>query len=199
MEAEALHASALGISMQQFRRNITRKLSTKSTKNTSPIHGQTAIQVSVVIPTYCRPHLLRNCLQCLVDQGFEKSFYEVIVVGDGYDDETENMVNSFKQFHPAIYYQHLPEKRGPSAARNFGWQRAWGKLIAFTDDDCLPEKTWLASLYKTYQGEGELLMQGKLRCSIHRNPPMPQEVLQILNLQNLLRRIVLAQNLHWKK
>jgi glycosyltransferase involved in cell wall biosynthesis len=163
MEAEALHASALGISIQQFRRNITRKLSTKSTKNTSPIQGQTAIRVSVVIPTYCRPHLLRNCLQCLVDQSFEKNFYEVIVVGDGYDDETKDVVNSFKQFHPAIYYQHLPEKRGPSAARNFGWQRAWGKLIAFTDDDCLPEKTWLASLYKTYQGEREIAYAGKVK------------------------------------
>ena len=134
------------------------------------MHGQSAIQISVVIPTYCRPTLLRNCIQCLVNQSFDKNFYEVIVVSDGYDDETKNVVNSFKQFHPTIYYLHLPEKRGLAAARNFGWQRAWGKLIAFTDDDCLPEKTWLASLYKTYRGEAEIAYAGKVKVPLSSEP-----------------------------
>ena len=134
------------------------------------MHGQSAIQLSVVIPTYCRPQLLRNCLQCLVDQSFDKSFYEVIVVSDGYDEETRNVVNSFKQRHPGLYYLHLPEKKGPAAARNLGWQRAWGKLIAFTDDDCLPDKTWLACLYKTYRGESEIAYAGKVMVSLASQP-----------------------------
>jgi GT2 family glycosyltransferase len=94
----------------------------------------------------------------------------VIIVSDGYDDETKDVVNSFKQFHPAIHYLNLPEKKGSAAARNFGWQRAWGKLIAFTDDDCLPEKTWLASLYKTYQGEVEIAYAGKVKVPVPSEP-----------------------------
>jgi len=159
---EAFQASTLGVSIKQFRRNMIGIRWAKSTKKTSPTHGQSAIQISVVIPTYCRPHLLRNCIQCLVDQSFDKSFYEVIVVSDGCDDESRSVVNSFKKFHPALYYLHLPEKKGPAAARNLGWQRAWGKLIAFTDDDCLPERTWLASLYKTYRGESVIAYAGKV-------------------------------------
>ena len=169
-ELDALQASIRGVSIKQLRRNLIGRIGTKSTKKTSPAHGQSAIQISVVIPTYCRPYLLRNCIQCLVDQSFDKNFYEVIVVSDGYDDETKNVVNSFKQFHPAIYYLHLPEKKGPAAARNFGWQRAWGKLIAFTNDDCLPEQTWLASLYKTYQGESEIAYAGKVKVPLSSEP-----------------------------
>ena len=125
--------------------------------------GQSAIQISVVIPTDCRPHLLKNCLQCLVDQSFDKSFYEVIVVSDAYDEETKTLVNSFKRFHPAISYFHLPEKKGPAAARNMGWQRAWGKLVAFTDYDCLPDTHWLAMLYRTYRGEEKIAYAGRVK------------------------------------
>lgn len=32
---------------------------------------------------------------------------------------------------------------GPAAARNLGWQSARGEIIAFTDDDCIPQPNWL--------------------------------------------------------
>lgn len=169
VELEAFHASTLGMSVEQFRKNITRKTATSSTKNTRAMHGQSAIQISVVIPTYRRA-FLRDCLQCFVEQSFDKNFYEVIVVSDGYDEETRNIVDSFKQLHPAIYYLNLPEKRGPAAARNMGWQRAWGKLVAFTDDDCLPDRNWLAALYKTYQGEEEIAYAGRVKIPLPSRP-----------------------------
>src|SRR5215470_11115502 len=93
VESEVLHASTLGISIEQFRRNITRRVSAQPTKKAKPMPGQSAIQISVVIPTHCRPDSLRNCLQSLVDQSFDKNFYEVIVVSDGYDDETKKVVD----------------------------------------------------------------------------------------------------------
>jgi len=34
-------------------------------------------------------------------------------------------------------------RRGPSWARNHGFQKSKGDLIAFTDDDCFPGKEWL--------------------------------------------------------
>jgi glycosyltransferase involved in cell wall biosynthesis len=192
---EAFQASTLGVPMKQFRRNMIGIRWAKSTKKTSPTHSQSAIQISVVIPTYCRPHLLRNCIQCLVDQSFDKSFYEVIVVSDGCDDESRNVVNSFKQFHPL----HLPEKKGPAAARNLGWQRAWGKMIAFTDDDCLPERTWLAYLYKTYRGESVIAYAGKVKVPLPSHSSDYAKTRQISKVQNLSLPIVVVRNLHWKE
>jgi GT2 family glycosyltransferase len=36
-----------------------------------------------------------------------------------------------------------PSNRGEAAARNTGVQSAAGKIIAFTDDDCIPPRDWL--------------------------------------------------------
>lgn len=36
--------------------------------------------------------------------------------------------------------------RGPSAARNAGAKVASGRILAFTDDDCLPDRYWLATI-----------------------------------------------------
>jgi glycosyltransferase involved in cell wall biosynthesis len=42
-----------------------------------------AIKISIVIPTFNRPALLRKCLDMLVIQDFPPSDYEIIVVSDG--------------------------------------------------------------------------------------------------------------------
>lgn len=43
----------------------------------------------------------------------------------------------------------MKKKPGASAARNKGLTKATGKIIAFTDADCIPEKSWLLSGVKT--------------------------------------------------
>jgi glycosyltransferase involved in cell wall biosynthesis len=161
---EGSYSLMFGNSIEQFfLRNALNRISTNSTKKIRPVHGQSAIQISVVIPTNRRPGLLQTCINALVHQSFDKNFYEIIVVSDGDDHETKNLVKSFKRLHPSIYYLQLSGKKGLAAARNLGWQRAWGKLIAFTDDDCLPDKTWLATLYKTYKGEEEIAYAGRVK------------------------------------
>src|SRR6266853_1557444 len=100
---EGSHISTFGRSIEQFRKSFARRISLKSKKTSGQIHGQSATQISVVIPTCRRPHLLQRCLQALVEQGFDKNFYEIIVVSDGPDGATKNIVSTFKQFHPAIY------------------------------------------------------------------------------------------------
>lgn len=40
------------------------------------------------------------------------------------------------------------EKKGASWARNRGFEKSKGDLIAFIDDDCIPEKDWLKKLIK---------------------------------------------------
>jgi glycosyltransferase involved in cell wall biosynthesis len=46
---------------------------------------------------------------------------------------------------PAIRYIPNQGIHGPAAARNAGWQAAQAPIIAFTDDDCLPEPGWLSA------------------------------------------------------
>lgn len=110
-------------------------------------------RISVVIPTYKRPQLLLRCLKSVLTQHFETDAYEVIVVDDGHDDATQRLVESLIDGAPLaaeLRYLRPPVGRGPAVARNVGWRAARGALVAFTDDDTVPARDWLA--------EGERVM-----------------------------------------
>jgi cellulose synthase/poly-beta-1,6-N-acetylglucosamine synthase-like glycosyltransferase len=45
---------------------------------------------------------------------------------------------------PMVRYINVTGQRhGPARARNLGWRAAVGEIIAFTDDDCIPQRDWL--------------------------------------------------------
>jgi glycosyltransferase involved in cell wall biosynthesis len=104
------------------------------------------IRLSVVIPTFRRPELLKRCLSALATQTIDPSLYEIIVVDDGASLDTWKTVRAAAATvpMPAIRYLAAPSRRGPAAARNLGWRAARGTIIAFTDDDCVPSRDWLA-------------------------------------------------------
>ncbi len=111
------------------------------------------IELSVVVPTYRRAILLWQCLEALVEQEFDKDRYEIIVVSDGPDVYLRAMINDFVRDYddlPHIIIHYLPKKKGPAAARNAGWRMAGGRLIVFTDDDCVPQPGWIARYWNAY-------------------------------------------------
>jgi glycosyltransferase involved in cell wall biosynthesis len=109
-------------------------------------------RISVVIPTFRRPDLLARCLASVLGQRFDPRAYEVIVVDDGHDEATRALVESLRPADgaPALRYLRPAHGRGPAVARNAGWRAARATLIAFTDDDTIPDAAWLA------EGEREL-------------------------------------------
>ena len=51
--------------------------------------------------------------------------------------------------------------RGPGAARNLAAQRAVGKLLAFTDDDCRPHPLWLSSAVRMMRDAEPVCLGGR--------------------------------------
>lgn len=105
--------------------------------------------VSVVIPTYRRPDLLGRCLQAAAAQDHDPRAYEIVVADDGADQATREFVQRFaaetaERGGPDIRYIAVHGTHGPAAARNRGWQAAQGEIIAFTDDDTIPDPRWLS-------------------------------------------------------
>lgn len=101
------------------------------------------IAVTVVVPTYRRPRQLRACLEALAAQVFEEP-WEIVVVDDGSPDPPDPGVEGLMA---ARGWRMIRQANaGPSAARNRGVSEARGEFIAFTDDDCRPEPTWLETL-----------------------------------------------------
>lgn len=110
------------------------------------------IKISVVVPTYKRPDLLRKCINALLNQYFDRHEFEIIIVTDGPDPIAANVLDNICSVHESflIRRRELPQKAGPAAARNAGWQAANGRLIVFTDDDCLPQRDWLQAYWQAY-------------------------------------------------
>jgi glycosyltransferase involved in cell wall biosynthesis len=94
------------------------------------------MQISVIIPTHNRAHVLARALESVQGQSYKPM--ETIVVDDGSTDDTSSLVQ--KHFPDCRYlYQ---ENRGVSGARNRGIEMATGEWLAFldSDDEWLPDK-----------------------------------------------------------
>ena len=104
--------------------------------------------ISVVVPTYNRARLLEMCLSSLITQTYKD--YEIIVVNDGSTDETEDIIKKFqRKFKNLRYFKQ--KNRGHSIARNLGFSRARGEIIASTDDDCIVENQWLEKIRENFR------------------------------------------------
>jgi GT2 family glycosyltransferase len=114
------------------------------------------LRVSVVVPTFNRPDLLDHCLHALVSQEIEPWSFEIVVADDAASDATCRQVERWtveaRQRGTWVSYVPTAGRRGPAAARNAGWRAARGEIIAFTDDDCIPQPGWLAAGLSAFTG-----------------------------------------------
>ncbi len=94
--------------------------------------------VSVIIATYNRARIISQAIESVLGQTFGD--YEIIVVDDGGNDGTEDLLRN--RFTGKLVYIRKEKNEGLSAARNTGIETARGRFIALLDDDdCwLPEK-----------------------------------------------------------
>lgn len=90
--------------------------------------------VSVVIPTYNRPELLKRAVMSVVAQSF--SNIEVIVVDDNSIEDNSIVLDEIKKSTPSpIKYFKNKTNMGANNCRNQGIASAKGDYIAFLDDD----------------------------------------------------------------
>ncbi|MCC6492067.1 MAG: glycosyltransferase [Pirellulales bacterium] len=132
-----------------------------------------SVYASVVVPTFRRNDLLRRCLETLARQTLAASRYEVIVADDAGDWATARLVRECAKSSGVDFrYVAVGTAHGPAAARNCGWRAARGRIIAFTDDDCLPESTWLACGIAVMNETGAAAASGRVRMPL---PPRPTD------------------------
>jgi GT2 family glycosyltransferase len=110
------------------------------------IEGMDVPSISVVIPTHGRPELLRRCLDAVLVQAYPPDCVEIVVVEDGGPGDAAPVVRELqgRPAAPRLRYRAV-RQGGPGAARNAGLAHAQGDVIAFTDDDTVPDRRWLAA------------------------------------------------------
>jgi glycosyltransferase involved in cell wall biosynthesis len=87
---------------------------------------------SIIISAYNRPKVIAYAIKSVLRSDFDD--FELIVVGDGCNTETENAVRQFSD--PRIRFENLPENTGhQSAPHNRGVELARGEFILFLNQD----------------------------------------------------------------
>ncbi|MBN2201751.1 glycosyltransferase, partial [bacterium] len=89
--------------------------------------------VSVVIPSYKPGESVVHCLDAVRRQSARLSI-EVIVV-DSSPEPVDQMIHSR---HPDVTVVQLRKRTLPGRARSIGGRMARGRVLCFTDTDCVP-------------------------------------------------------------
>jgi glycosyltransferase involved in cell wall biosynthesis len=108
-------------------------------------------EISVIIPTLNRSQHLTRCLNTIAIQSLRQDIFEVIIVDNGSNDTTADVVKFFISRNPklSIRYIYDPEP-GLLTGRHRGASEAYGDFLVFIDDDVELSPRWLESIYNYF-------------------------------------------------
>ncbi|WP_299226438.1 glycosyltransferase [uncultured Psychroserpens sp.] len=91
--------------------------------------------VSIIIPTYNRPHFIGIALDSIIAQSYTN--WECIVVNDTDDQATTEVMEAYCGKDSRVQYHKRPSHvpKGVNGSRNFGLSKCKGEFVAFCDDD----------------------------------------------------------------
>lgn len=124
-------------------------------------------KVSVVIPTYNSAKYIVSTVESVLNQTYPD--FEVIVVDDGSTDETQQLLQPYRDRISYIFQ----ENKKYSGARNTGLRAATGEYIAFLDSDDLWLPTKLEEQVAVFSGHPDVVL---VHCAAAYIDPQGQPV-----------------------
>jgi glycosyltransferase involved in cell wall biosynthesis len=119
------------------------------------------IPVSVVICARNESKNLEKYLPLILEQNYQN--YEVIVVNDCSDDETEDVLNRLKAKYPHLRTTFLKEQgkftHGKKLALTIGIKAAQYEWLLLTDADCMPvSKEWISTMAEHFNDNKSIVL-----------------------------------------
>jgi cellulose synthase/poly-beta-1,6-N-acetylglucosamine synthase-like glycosyltransferase len=113
------------------------------------------LHVTVIVCTRDRPAQLQACLDALSHQDYPR--FDILVV----DNAGARPVDEICRIKGIACVQETAP--GLTRARNFGARAAHGELIAYIDDDAIPEQGWLEALAREFSDPAVAAVAGRTR------------------------------------
>ncbi|HEV8581916.1 MAG TPA: glycosyltransferase [Thermoanaerobaculia bacterium] len=128
------------------------------------------LRVDVVLCTRNRSELLARTCEAILGQDYPAELWRLLIVDNASTDDTFAVALALAQRFPGRVRAVQCHQLGHSAARNFGVKETSAEIVAFTDDDALPDPGWLRTLVQVIDREGaeasggpvELVLSGEL-------------------------------------
>ncbi|MDP5060813.1 MAG: glycosyltransferase [Maribacter sp.] len=106
------------------------------------------LSFSFIIPVYNRPNEIKELLDSLRLQTYDKTF-EVVIVEDGSTISSEEVIGGYVDSLAISYYKK--PNSGPGDSRNYGMGRAEGNYFIVLDSDCILPPQYLVEAEKSLQ------------------------------------------------
>jgi glycosyltransferase involved in cell wall biosynthesis len=120
--------------------------------------------ISVIVPMLNAERTLAACLDGLSAQDHPAREHEVLLVDNGSTDNSVRVARAYA----GVTLSSEPTP-GAYAARNHGLRAARGDVIAFTDPDCVPDRSWLSAIAAALRDPRLELLCGR-RLPARRSP-----------------------------
>tara|TARA_B100000427_G_C15487820_1_gene586154 strand:- start:572 stop:1561 length:990 start_codon:yes stop_codon:yes gene_type:complete len=109
------------------------------------------LKFSIIVCAYNEEKVIIRCLKSLIKIDYQLNDYEVIIVNDGSNDKTEDLVENFIiQQNLKNFRQLKIQHAGLSIARNAGIDNSNFDIVVFIDADAIADYQILNEYRKTY-------------------------------------------------
>ncbi len=120
-----------------------------------------SVKISVIIVNYNGKKYIDRCVTAVFANNYPD--YEVVVVDNGSDDGSVELLKSKYGQHENFKIVELDSNMGPAYARNKAAEVATGKHLALLDNDTIPDKDWLLEPVKALEADETL---GACQCKL---------------------------------
>lgn len=110
------------------------------------------IRIAIVICTYNRDKYLKEALESIAAQTFNRTFFEAAIIDNNSTDSTAAVAKTFIETNSTLKIRYFFEKqKGLSFARNRGIQETSAPVIAYVDDDAILSPDYLKELDRFFK------------------------------------------------
>ena len=128
------------------------------------------VRLSVMFATRNGEHVLRRTLEGYVNALVPSASWELLVIDNGSTDASAEILESFRRRLPLGVITEL--RPGKNRALNAGLEACSGQLLVLTDDDAVPEKSFLVAWERVLDEHLDIdLFGGRIRPVFEVPPP----------------------------
>lgn len=117
-----------------------------------------SVVFSVVVPFLNEEEYIEKSIRSLVNQNFPEEKYEIIFVDNGSTDRSVEIVKIYSDKVKLLF----ESKPNAYNARNKGIKNAKGRILAFTDADCIVKGNWLQEYKLKFQDDRVFAVVGRI-------------------------------------
>ena len=121
-------------------------------------------KISIILPVYNAEKYLNRCFDSILSNNYKN--LEIIPVNDGSKDNSQEIIEKYKNKYPEIFNPIHQENQGIGMTRNNGLKKATGEYIMFIDNDDFIDKDYIEKHIKEVEKNNyDIVISGYKRVS----------------------------------